>query len=127
MDWLFFLIPISFYSIIFYTEHVKNVQDEELPHELFLRTRKKKQKRNTFTNNMLIDTKLSKKLSKLIQSGWFLGALLDKLVGPLMKDCASASAIDGAIQRVLHQKGTIATSRASVVRAGKGITLIISN
>ena len=68
MDWLFFLIPISFYSIIFYTEHVKNVQDEELPHELFLRTRKKKtKKRNTFTNNMLIDTKLSKlkKRSKL--------------------------------------------------------------
>ena len=45
MDWLFFLIPISFYSIIFYTEHVKNVQDEELPHELFLRTRKKKTKK----------------------------------------------------------------------------------
>ena len=51
----------------------------------------------------------------------------DKLAGPLMKDCASASTIDGAIQRILHQKGTIATSGASVVRAGKGITLVISN
>ena len=66
-------------------------------------------------------------MSKLIQSGWFLGALSDKLAGPLMKDCASASTIDGAIQRILHQKGTIATSWASVVREGKGITLVISN
>ena len=40
---------------------------------------------------------------------------------------ASASAIDGAIQRKMHGRGATATSGASAVRAGKGITLVISN
>ena len=40
-------------------------QDEELPHELFVATRQRKKIRNTFTNNMSTDTKLSKaQLSK---------------------------------------------------------------
>ena len=46
----------------------------------------KKQLRNAFNNNMQTDIKLSKaQISKIIQSGWFLGSLLSKLAGPLMK------------------------------------------
>ena len=42
--------------------------------------------RNEFNNNMSIDLKLSKALiSKIIQSGEFLGSLLSKLAGPLTK------------------------------------------
>ena len=37
-------------------------------------------------NNMLTDLKLSiEQMSKIIQSGGFLGSLLNKLAGPLMK------------------------------------------
>ena len=63
---------------------------------------------------MSIDIKLSKaQMSKIIQSGGFLGSLLSKLAGPLMKVAvplaknisaplgitAAASAIDAGIQK----------------------------
>ena len=82
---------------------------------------------------MSTDIKVSKaQLLKTIQSGEFLGELLGKTAGPLMKVAvplpknvlallvakASTSAIDGTIQ---------ATSRAGVARAGKGVTLVIMN
>ena len=58
----------------------------DLPHELFLTTRQKTKLRNAFNNNMSADIKLSKaQISKIIQSGGFLGSLLSKLAGPLMK------------------------------------------
>ena len=38
----------------------KNFEDEELPHELFLRTRQTTKLRNGSANNMSTDTKLSK-------------------------------------------------------------------
>ena len=58
----------------------------DLPHELLLTTRQKTKLRNAFNNNMQTDIKLSKaQISKIIQSGWFLGSLLSKLAGPLMK------------------------------------------
>ena len=61
----------------------------DLPHELLLTTRQKAQLRNAFNNNMQVDTKLSKaQISKIIQSGGFLGPLLCKLAGPLMKVAA---------------------------------------
>ena len=42
--------------------------------------------RTEFNNNLLTDIKLSKaQISKIIQSGGFLGSLLSKLAGPLMK------------------------------------------
>ena len=77
---------------------------------------------------MSTDIKLSKtNISKLIQSGGFLGSLLSKLAGPLMKVAvplaknilaplgitAAASAIDAGIQKKIHGSGTT--------------TLIISN
>ena len=47
---------------------------------------KKTKFRNAFKNNMSADIKLSKaQISKIIQSGGFLGLLLSKLAGPLIK------------------------------------------
>ena len=58
----------------------------DLPHELLLTTRQKTKLRNAFNNNMSTDIKLSKaQISKIIQSGGFLGSLLSKLAVPLMK------------------------------------------
>ena len=57
-----------------------------VPHELLLTTRQKTKLRNAFNNNMSTDLKLSKaQISKIIQSGGFLGSLLSKLAGLLMK------------------------------------------
>ena len=83
----------------------------------------KKKLRNAFNNNISTDLKLSRaQISKLIQSGGFLGSLLSKLAGPLMKAAiplaknilaplgitAAASAIDGGIQKKIQGSGTIA-------------------
>ena len=58
----------------------------DLPHELLLTTRQKTKLRNAFNNNLSTDLKLSKaQFFKIIQSGGFLGSLLCKLAGPLMK------------------------------------------
>ena len=88
-------------------------------HELLLTTRQKKF-RNVFSNNMPTDLKLSKaRYSKTIQSGGFLGSLLSKLAGLLMKVAiplaknilaaleitAAASAIDAGIQKKIHGSG----------------------
>ena len=77
---------------------------------------------------MSTDLKLSKaQISKIIQSGEFLGSLLSKLAGPLMKIpiplaksilaplgiTAAASAIDAGLKKKIHGSGTT--------------TLIISN
>ena len=84
----------------------------DLPHELLLTTRQKTILRSAFSNNMEADIKLSKgQISKIIQSGGFVGSLLCKLEAPLMKVgvpfeknisaplgvTASASAIDTRI------------------------------
>ena len=85
-----------------------------LPHELLLTTRQKTKLRNALNSNMSTDIKLSKtKIAKVIQSGGFLGSLLSKVAGPLMKVAvplaknvlaplgitAAASAIDAGIQK----------------------------
>ena len=85
-----------------------------LSHELLLTTRKKTKLRNAFNNNMSTDSKLSKaQISKIIQSGGFLGSLLSKLAGRLMKIAvplaknvlarlgitAASSAIDAGIKK----------------------------
>ena len=80
--------------------------------ELLLTTRQKTKLRNAFNNNMSTDIKLSRaQISKINQSGGFLGQLLSKLAGPLTKVAiplsknllaplgitAAASAIDAGI------------------------------
>ena len=87
---------------------IKNFNKDELAHELLLTIRQNTKLRNA------IDIKLSKaQIKKLIQSGEFLGKLLSKLAGPLMKVAlslaknvlaplgltAAMSAIDGSIQK----------------------------
>ena len=63
----------------------KKINKEDLPHELLLTTRQTTKLRNAI-NNMSTDIKLNKaQIKKIIQSGGFLGSLLGKLAGPLMK------------------------------------------
>ena len=53
-----------------------------LPHELLLTTRQTTKLRNAIEKNISTDIKLSKaEISKIIQSGRFLG----KILGPLLK------------------------------------------
>ena len=93
---------------------LKMFNGNDLPHELLLTTRQKTKLRNAFNNNMSTDLKLSKaQISKIIQSGGFLGSLLSKLAGLLVKVAfplakkvlaplgitAAASAIDAGIKK----------------------------
>ena len=110
------------------TISLKMFNGNNLPHELLLTTIQKTKVRNAFNNNMSTDLKHSKaQISKIIQSGRFLGSLLSKIAGPLMKIAillaknisaplgiaAAASAIDAGIQKKIHGSGNT--------------TLIISN
>ena len=98
---------------------IRNFNEDETPHELLLTTRQNTKLRNAL-NNSATDIKLSKaQIKKLIQSGGFLGKLLSKLAGPLMKVAmplaknvltplgltAAMSAIDGSIQKKIHGSG----------------------
>ena len=100
---------------------LKIFDGNDLAHELLLTTRQKTKLRNAFNNNMSTDLKLSRaQISKIIQSGGFLGSLLSKLAGPLMKVAiplvkdvlaplgitAAASVIDAGIQKKIHGSGT---------------------
>ena len=100
---------------------IKNFNKDELPHELLLTTRQSTKLRNAINNNLATDIKFSKaQLKKINQSGEFLGKLLSKLAGPLMKVAmplaknvlaplgltAAMSAIDGSIQKKIHSSGT---------------------
>ena len=90
------------------------------PHELLLTNRQVANIHKAFANHSSIDIKLSKtQLSKMIQSGGFLGNLLGKLPGPLMKVAmplaknvlaplglsAAMSAIDGSIKKKMLGSG----------------------
>ena len=94
--------------------NLKMFNENSLPHGLLLTTRQKTKVRNAFNNKMSTDWKLSRaQISKTIESGEFLGSLLSKLAGPLMKVAihlaknilaplgitAAASAIDVGIQK----------------------------
>ena len=65
---------------------LKMFNGNDFPHELLLATRQKTKLRNVFNKNMSTDLTLSKaRISKIIQSGGFLGSLLHKFAGSLMK------------------------------------------
>ena len=58
----------------------KMFNGNNLPHELLLTTKQTTKLRNAIEHNMATDIKLSKaQISKKIQSGRFLGKLLDRL------------------------------------------------
>ena len=83
----------------------------DLPYDLLLTTRQKTKLRNAFNNNTSTDIKLSKtQITKIIQSGGFLGALLSKLAGPLMKVAVPL------VKNVLPALGI--TAAASAIDAG---------
>ena len=99
---------------------IRNFSKDEDPHELLLTTRQNTKLRNALNNNSATDIKLSKtQIKKIRQSGGFLGKLLSKLPGPLMKVAiplarnvlaplgltAAMSAIDGSIQKKIHGSG----------------------
>ena len=66
--------------------NLKMFDEKNLPHKLLLTTRQKTKLRNTLNNNISVDIELSRaQISKIIQSGGFLGSLLSKLACPLMK------------------------------------------
>ena len=108
--------------------NIKMFDGDKLPRELLLTTRQKTKLRNAFENNMSSDIKLSKtQVSKIIQSGVFLGPLLNNIGGPLIKVAvplaknilsplgitAAVSTIDARVQKNINGSGTA--------------TLIISN
>ena len=110
---------------------IRNFSKNKTPHELLLTTRQKAKLRNAVNNNSATDIKLSKaQIKKIIQSGGFLGKLLSKLAGPLMKVAlslaknvlaplgltAAMSASDGSIQKKIHGSGAT---------KGAGVKLII--
>ena len=70
--------------------NIKVFNGNNLPHKLLLTTKQKTKLKNAFENNMSIVIKLSKaQISKITQSGVFLGSLLSKLAGPLTKVAVS--------------------------------------
>ena len=100
---------------------LKMFYGNDLPHELLLTTRQKTKLKNAFNNNMSTDLKLSKaQISKMIQSGGFLGSLLSKLAVSLMKVAITlakhvlaplgiteaATAIDVGIRKKTHVSAT---------------------
>ena len=103
------------------------------PHELLLTNRQVSSIRKAFANNSSVDIKFSKaQLSKMIQSGKFLGKLLGPLLKtelPLMKSVITALA-----KSVLIPLGLTAAASAAdagihkkILGSGNNTTLIISN
>ena len=103
------------------------------PHELLLTNRQVSSIRKTFANNSSVDIKFPKaQLSKMIQSGGFLGKLLGPLLKtglPLMK-----SVITPLAKSILIPLGlTVASAAADagihkkILGSGNNTTLIISN
>ena len=61
----------------------KTLDGNDLPHEMLVTIRQKTKLRNAFNKNMSNDLKLSK--AQISKTARFLGSLLRKLAGPLMK------------------------------------------
>ena len=95
--------------------------NSNFPYKLLLTDRQVANIRKAFSNNLSRDVKFSKtQLLKMSQSGGFLGNLLSKLAGPLMKvamplaknvlaplgSTAAMSAIDGSIKKKMLGSGT---------------------
>ena len=108
--------------------NIKMFDGNNLPYKLLLTARQKTKPRNAFENILSAGIKLSKtQISKITNFGGFLGSLLSKIAGPLMKVAVpvaknnlaplgiatAASAVDAGFQKKIHGCGTT--------------TLIISN
>ena len=92
----------------------KNVQYEELPHELFLTTTQKTKIRNAFSNNMSTNINLSTaQLSKNIQSG----GSLSKSLGNTMGDLGKKALLELAVPLAEDVLPRLATKAISFVLA----------
>ena len=107
--------------------------EANFPHELLLTDRQVSSIRKAFSNNSLADIKFSKiQLSKMIESGGFLGKLLGLLLKtglPLIK-----SVINQLVKSVLIPLGLAAVASAAdagihkkILGSGGHTTLIMSN
>ena len=91
--------------------NIRVFNGNNLPHKLLLTTKQKAKLKNAFENNMSTVIKLSKaQISKITQSGVFLGSLLSKLAGPLTKVTVSL------VKNVLAPLGI--TAAVSAIDAG---------
>ena len=111
---------------------LKMFNGNDLPHELLLTTRQKTKLRNAFNNNMSTDLKLSKaQISKIIQSGGFLGRLLGPLLKtglPLIKNVIKPLAKNVLIPLGLTVAASAANPQIHKKILGSGATtVIISN
>ena len=116
----------------------KNFEDEELPHELFLKTRRKTKTRNAFTENKSTDIKLSKaQISKITESeGIFSNMMSDlangfgnlgkevmkNLVVPLAKDV-----LPGLVRNMASNVNSNAIGKLGRKISGQGAVLPILN
>ena len=111
---------------------LKMFNKNDLPHELLLTARQKSKLRNSFNNNMSTDLVLSKaQISKIIQSGRFLGRLLGPLLKtglPLIKNVIKPLAKSVLILLGLTAAASVADVGIHKKILGSGTTtLIISN
>ena len=103
------------------------------PHELLLTNRQVSSIRKTFANNSSVDIKFSKaQLSKMIQSGRFLGKLLGpflKTGSPLMKSVITplAKSVLIPLRLTAEASGADAGMHKKILGSGNNATLIISN
>ena len=107
--------------------------EANFPHELLLTDRQVSSIRKAFSNNSLADIKFSKiQLSKMIESGGFLG----KVLGPLLKTGLPLikSVINQLVKSVLIPLGLAAVASAAdagihkkILGSGGHTTLIMSN
>ena len=108
--------------------NLKMFGENDLPHEFLLATREKPKLRNAFNNNMSIDIKLSKaQISKIIQSGGFLGSLLSKLASPLIKVAVSLAKNILALLGITAAASAIVAGIPKKIHSSRTTTLIISN
>ena len=116
---------------------LKMINGNDLPQELLLTTRQKTKLGNAFNNNMSTDLKLSRaQISKIIQSGGFLGRLLGLLLKtglPLIKNVIKPLAKSILIPQGLTAAASAADAGIHTKILGSGhnrsssTTLIISN
>ena len=98
----------------------KDFEDEELPQELFLTTRKTTKIRNAFASNVTTDMKLSKtQISKIIQSGGSFGSWLENLREKALTNIAIPLTRDN-LHRLVINLTTNAINKFERKISGKG-------
>ena len=105
--------------------NLKMFNGNKLPHELLSTTRQKTKRRKALNNNMSTDKKTQ--TTKIIQSGGFLGSLLSKLAGPLMKVAVPLAKNILAPWAVTAAASEIDAGSQKKIRGSGNTTLIISN